>query len=104
MRTYTSATQKEVVKTLLQMGILCVEEHSVHNLYCDICIPDLGKYRAAFGIDDFIPLTAKNIIIELHGFQHFLRNTHTVKGGSLLKKKLLRLDNYHYYYIPIDQW
>lgn len=101
---YASATQKNVARMLLQMGVLCVEEHSVHNLYCDICIPDLGKYRSLFGVDDFIEVPVRNIIIELHGFQHFLRNSDSVKGGSVLKKKLLEAEQYHYYYIPIDEW
>lgn len=46
----------------------------------------------------------KNVVIELHGYQHFLRNTGTLKGSSHLKKRLLEMQGYHYYYIAVDEW
>jgi hypothetical protein len=41
--------------------------------------------------DIFIPewKNMKNIIVEVHGFQHFARNVKKINGGNELKKKIL---------------
>ena len=46
----------------------------------------------------------KNVIIELHGFRHFCRNTKRLLGSNALKEKIIRADMHPYYYITIDEW
>ncbi len=44
------------------------------------------------------------IVIDTHGYQHFMRNCDLIKGNALLKKNILKNLGYEYIYIPIFEW
>jgi hypothetical protein len=48
---------------------------------CDVFIPN---YLSSDGANE-----VQNVIIDLHGPHHFMRNNDVIKGGSALKKKIL---------------
>ena len=63
---------------------------------CDIFIP---KYKS-----DQNDKEIENLIIDVHGFYHFMRNCSRINGGSVLKKKILEEEGYIYQYIGVDEW
>lgn len=65
---------------------------------CDILIPEY-----IIQADKRIYLV-NNVVIDLHGLHHFMRNCNRVKGGSVLKGKILENEGYVYQYIGVDEW
>ena len=61
---------------------------------CDIFIPEFTCRKTN--------KTLKNVIVDVHGYYHFMRNMQVLKGGSSLKKKILEEEGYVYQYITID--
>ena len=55
-------------------------------------------------VDIYIPKwkNLTNIVIDVHGYHHFLRKSGNIDGSNTLKKKLLTSEGYSYNYISID--
>lgn len=72
------------------LGVPCLMEYNLNNLICDIMVPEWKNLR--------------NVIIEFHGFRHFFRNVKKLTGSNILKQKIIRGEQYKYYFISIDEW
>lgn len=63
---------------------------------CDIFVPQYtcqaGKYEAA------------NVIIDVHGHHHFMRNCDRLRGNGALKQKILENEGYIYQFIGVHEW
>ena len=57
------------------MGIPCIMEYNLNNIICDIYIPKYGDIQ--------------HIIVEVHGYHHFMRNVKRINGGTALKEKII---------------
>ena len=88
--------------------------HDVSILHLEIC-DFLKKFNCNFliektflGLDvDIIFLDKKNKeigILEIHGYQHFLRNLEVVTGDSFLKYSILKDNVMFYFEIEIFNW
>lgn len=91
-----SETHINLYKTFIDAGIPALKQHNISNLMCDIFIP---RYESTDGTS-----FASNIVIDLHGHHHFMRNCHRVKGGNALKAKILASEGYIYQYIGVEEW
>jgi hypothetical protein len=60
---------------LIEMGIPCIMEYNLNNIICDIYIPKYGDIE--------------HIIVEVHGYHHFMRNFKRINGGTALKEKII---------------
>ena len=48
--------------------------------------------------------TVFDVVIDVHGFHHFMRNCNKVKGGSSLKGKILKDEGCIYQYVSVEEW
>ena len=62
---------------------------------CDIFVP---RYETS---DQYLVC---NVIIDLHGHHHFMRNCDRLKGGNSLKAKILSSEGYLYQYVGVEEW
>lgn len=44
------------------------------------------------------------MVVDVHGYHHFMRNGHQLKGGSVLKAKILQEEGYLYQYVSVEEW
>lgn len=90
LETHTSVIQKEAFEVMKSLGVPCLIEYNLNNLICDFMVPEWKNL--------------KNVIIEFHGFRHFFRNAKKLTGSNILKQKIVRSEQYKYYFISIDEW
>ena len=60
---------------------------------CDVFIPRYVTQDNKYLVE--------NVVIDVHGHFHFMRNCDRVRGGSMLKAKILKEEGYVYQYIPV---
>ena len=96
LQSMISETHELVYNQIVECGVACLKEFNINNLMCDIFIP---KYISSDGRHEI-----SNLIIDVHGYHHFMRNGNFLKGGSALKAKILTDDEYIYQYISVDEW
>lgn len=63
---------------------------------CDIFIPVYISQNKKYQVS--------NVIIDVHGYHHFMRNCDRINGNSALKKKLLENEGFIYQFIGVHEW
>jgi hypothetical protein len=86
-------THQKLYNAFILVGIAALKEHNVSNLMCDIFVP---HYVSSDG-----QCEVQNVVIDLHGPHHFMRNKERIKGGSVLKAKILNNEAYFYEYVSV---
>ena len=91
-----SKTHLQLYNSFISAGIAALKEHNISNLMCDIFVPTyITKDRKS---------QVNNVVIDLHGPHHFMRNCDRLKGGSELKRKILASEGNIYQYVGVHEW
>ena len=81
----------EVCKFVEEQKISYKIEDRLEHLEVDIILGDF--------IQDY------NIVIDIHGYQHYFRNTEVLKGNNLFKRYLItKIIGYKYFEVPVFVW
>lgn len=80
----------DIVKVLEKAKISYKIEEKLNGLDVDVILGDqFNEYQ---------------IVIDVHGYQHYFRNIERLKGHNILKRKIIKNFGYEYFEIPIFVW
>lgn len=76
-----SLTHESFYNNFIEAGIPALKEHNISNVMCDVFVPYYLSSETGYEIS--------NVVVDIHGPHHFMRNVDRIKGNGVLRKKIL---------------